>query len=279
MTIECRFNGKPGRTVFLLHGGPGAPGSLAPLAEGLKERFFTVEPFQRKSGACPLTVARHVEDFHELVLEACKGEPSVVVGHSWGAMLALAVAAAHPEDILSLVLVGCGTFDRLSRARMDETLSQRMDDESRRKVLAIKESKSSAGERMRSLANLLLPFYSFDPLMPEETSGFDPQAYGETWEDMLRLQEEGFYPSAFSAIRCPVLMLHGSWDPHPGRMIKDSLAPHIPQITFVELEECGHVPWIERKARERFFSLLLEWLESGLPRPGTGKTIPRGGPS
>jgi hypothetical protein len=36
---------------------------------------------------------------------------------------------------------------------------------------------------------------------------------------MIRLQDHGVYPAAFSAIRSPVLMLHGAVDPHPGRMI------------------------------------------------------------
>ncbi len=55
------------------------------------------------------------------------------------------------------------------------------------------------------------------------------------WQiDMLRLQEEGIYPAAFSGVRSPVLMLHGAADPHPGRMICASLREYIPQLEYFE---------------------------------------------
>lgn len=77
---------------------------------------------------------------------------------------------------------------------------------------------------------------------------------------MLRLQREGVFPAAFSAIRVPVLMLHGAQDPHPGAMIRDSLRPHLPQLEYVEFEQCGHYPWIEKAAHERFIAVLRKWL-------------------
>lgn len=262
MTIECRCHGKEGKTVVLLHGGPGAPGSLLPLAGILKERFCVLEPFQRGRGRSPLTVESHVEDFHELVLSACQGEPVAVVGHSWGAMLGLAAASAYPEDVRSLVLVGCGTFDAQSRSMMAKVLEGRTDGDLREKAGALKREIEDPDERMKRYAALVAPLYSFDPEGSDEPLACDGQAFEETWNDMLRLQGEGVYPAAFSAIRCPVLMLHGSWDPHPGRMIRDSLVAHIPQLEYVEMEECGHTPWLERRARDRFFSLLSDWLES-----------------
>jgi len=68
------------------------------------------------------------------------------------------------------------------------------------------------------------------------------------------------YPKAFSAISSPVLMLHGTYDPHPGRMILASLKPHIPQLEYCEWERCGHYPWREKAVRELFFSTLRDWL-------------------
>jgi pimeloyl-ACP methyl ester carboxylesterase len=55
-------------------------------------------------------------------------------------------------------------------------------------------------------------------------------------------------------------MLHGAHDPHPGAMIRTSLAPHLPQLEYVEWERCGHYPWHERHAREEFFATLRDWL-------------------
>ncbi len=64
----------------------------------------------------------------------------------------------------------------------------------------------------------------------------------------------------FAAITSPVLMLHGSYDPHPGKMIRDSLTPHLSEFEYREFERCGHSPWLERFAREDFFATLRSWL-------------------
>ncbi|MDP6113569.1 MAG: alpha/beta hydrolase [Planctomycetota bacterium] len=77
---------------------------------------------------------------------------------------------------------------------------------------------------------------------------------------MLRLQEEGVHPSAFSAIQSPILMLHGRYDPHPGQMIRASLEPYLPQLEYLEWDRCGHSPWVEKFVRNEFFALLREWL-------------------
>jgi pimeloyl-ACP methyl ester carboxylesterase len=77
---------------------------------------------------------------------------------------------------------------------------------------------------------------------------------------MLSLQEAGVYPAAFAAIRSPVVMLHGTYDPHPGRMVRDALLPHIPQLGYREWARCGHSPWYERHVRDDFFAFLKSWL-------------------
>ena len=115
--MRVRRYGKPGALVIVLHGGPGTAGYLAPLARGLADTFRVSEPFQRGSGAEPLTVARHIADLHELVETSGAGPRPALVGHSWGAMLALAYAASYPEAAAALVLVGSGTFDPAARAR------------------------------------------------------------------------------------------------------------------------------------------------------------------
>jgi pimeloyl-ACP methyl ester carboxylesterase len=67
-------------------------------------------------------------------------------------------------------------------------------------------------------------------------------------------------------------MLHGSYDPHPGRMILASLRPCLPQIEYREWDHCGHYPWLEREVREEFFSTVRAWLLRHLaPTAGHGR--------
>ncbi|MFH1329524.1 MAG: alpha/beta hydrolase, partial [Actinomycetota bacterium] len=82
----------------------------------------------------------------------------------------------------------------------------------------------------------------------------------ETWADALRLQAEGVEPAAFAAVTCPVLLLHGDDDPHPGPATCEVLRRHLPQLQYRGFPRCGHKPWAERHAREPFLAALREWL-------------------
>lgn len=265
MSIKLRRYGETGPPVVLVHGGPGAPGYLAPVARELARSFRVLEPIQRRSGTEPLTVDRHVEDLGRLVRTTCGDARPALVGHSWGAMLALAFAAAHPGRASSLVLVGCGTFDRLSRLELNETLGRRTGELMRRRLELIDEETLDPDERLRLRGIHSLPLYShrlveLDGKDPLELETCDARGYRESWNDMTRLQDEGVYPAAFATIDVPVLMLHGTDDPHPGPRIRASLAPHLPQLEYRELERCGHYPWLEAHARDEFFALLTRCL-------------------
>ncbi len=259
--MQVRTYGGAGPLVVVVHGGPGAAGYMAPVARGLADSFRVLEPFQRGSGGAPLTVAGHVEDLRELIESRCAGSRPALVGSSWGAMLALAFAAAHPGLAGPLALIGCGTFDPMARARMEAIVEERMGAGLRRRLARLAEEFADPDQRLRARGDLILPLYSYELVAAGlEAEKCDARAYEETWADMLRLQEQGVYPAAFSAISSPVLMLHGAVDPHPGRMILASLKPYIPQIEFREWERCGHYPWLEKAAREEFFTLLRGWL-------------------
>jgi pimeloyl-ACP methyl ester carboxylesterase len=262
--MKTRIYGKHGPTVIVLHGGPAALGEAAPVARGLSSKFVAIEAFQRGSGQQPLTVNSHVEDLH-LFVEGMKNDsrPSLV-GESWGAMLALAYAAAHPDSIAAVVLIGCGTFDEPSRARMNETIESRMDEQLRHSLRLLAQEYPDENDRLQAERRLTERIYTYDPIAEDEQmellEPFDFCAHIETWNDMLRMQRDGTYPGSFSRIKSPVLMLHGDYDPHPGQMIYESLKEFVPQIEYRELRSCGHSPWKERHARREFFMLLSNWL-------------------
>src|SRR4051794_21081262 len=120
--IEVRRYGANGPLVAVLHGGPGAPGYMEPVARALADEFVVLEPLQRPSGGEPLTVARHVADLQEVVEALGAHARPALIGSSWGGMLALAYAAAHPDAAGPIVIIGSGTFDPTARARMHAIL-------------------------------------------------------------------------------------------------------------------------------------------------------------
>src|SRR5262245_725665 len=264
--LQLREYGHAGPHVIVLHGGPGASGHMAPVAAELAGSYRVVEPFQRGRGAERLTVARHVADLHELI-SVCSGRcPPVLLGASWGAMLALAYAATHPHGAGPLILVGCGTFDLVARTELQKTISERMTDEIRARLKCA--DQLDEDERLRASVEAMMPIYSCDLLAsPHEDDKIDARAHHETWDDMLRLQAEGIYPAAFGAIKGPILMVHGTFDSLPGRLISEGLRQYLPQLEYRELARCGHYPWLERVAADKFFFLVREWLAGAESTP------------
>lgn len=256
---RIRFHGNDGPTVIALHGGPAAYGGASRIAEGLSEKFRVVEPWQRPSGDTPLTVAVHVEDLHNLILSRCNGEKPILVGSSWGAMLALAYAAEHSDSINAIALVGCGAFDKASRDRIVQRRSRKIVDYIARHPEHKADLQLDIGEQMMKW-HVMTDAYELLPIAPVTPEAFDMQGHTETWQDMMRCQEAGIYPKSFSDITVPVLMLHGADDPHPGAMIRDSLKRYISQLEYHEFSRCGHDPEIERYAKDEFFAVLSNWL-------------------
>ena len=258
--IRVREYGSHGPHLIVLHGGPGTPGGMAPLARELSDSFHVYEPFQRGSGEQPLTVASHIADLHKLVESFDRGVRPALVGHSWGAMLALAYAAARPDRATCLVLISCGTFDPVARRHLRAIIEDRTDDNLRQRMARLSEEVADIDGRLSAQGRLIEPLYMYDPIPGEPPEPVDGRAHEETWNDMVRLQEEGVYPAAFSAIDAPVAILHGAYDPHPGPMIRASLEPYIPHLEYREWEQCGHEPWREKAVRDDFFVELREWL-------------------
>jgi len=271
---RARRYGTRGPWVVVVHGGPGAPGSMAPVARELSDEFRVLEPFEERAGEVPVTVASLVAGMHACIVDACGTQP-LLVGHSWGAMLALAFAAEHPQAAGALALVGCGTFDAAARREFEANVAARLTGPARAGLARLRDApadtRRDADLRLRRTAQLLLAVYAHDlATSDDETVVVDSIGHGQAWRDMLRLQEEGALPRRFSAIRAPVLMIHGAADPHPGRRIRDGLAPHLPQLEYAELPDCGHHPWLERRARAPFFALLRAWLRGMAPDPERG---------
>jgi len=260
--MAVRLYGEVGPKVVLLHGGPGAAGYMAPVARELSNSFRVIEPFQRRSENEPLTVQRHIDDLDDVIHEYCTEEQPAIVGHSWGAMLALAYAAQRPGVARCIVLIGCGTFDSAAREQLQSTLVERTTPQLTSRLRRLSREIADPDVRLCVYGRLLEPLYIFDALRDEtdETEEYDRKGHDESWRDMLRLQASRVYPETFVRIRAPLLMLHGDWDPHPGQTTLKTLVPYIPHIEYAEIQNCGHYPWRERHARAKFYGHVRAWL-------------------
>ena len=242
--------------VAVLHGGPGTAGGMAPLARELALRHGVLEPLQTAS-----TIAGQVEELKEL-LEESADLPVTLVGHSWGAWLAYIFAARHPGMVKKLILVSSGGFEDKYAALTQETRLSRLNAEEREEVNRLLEiiRHRSSDDRNADFARLGELFFKSDafdplPLEPPETV-FSLEIYKKVWGEATALRKSGKLLEMGREITSPVLAIHGDYDSHPAEGVEKPLSTVLKDFRFILLENCGHKPWIERQARERFFAIL-----------------------
>ena len=114
-----------GRPVLLLHGLAGSQRYWDPVLDGLDGdvRACTVDLLGFGSSPWPADAAYDV-DCHLEAIEPLLESGSIVVGHSAGAILAVALARRHPETVAGVVVTGLPLYpDRQTARESIETLS------------------------------------------------------------------------------------------------------------------------------------------------------------
>jgi pimeloyl-ACP methyl ester carboxylesterase len=211
--ISVRRHGPRGRSVVVLHGGPGAPGGAELLARALADPLHVLEPWQRLSSDVPLTVARHMEDLAAAISHEIPGEKPALVGESWGAMLGLAFTSAYPDRVSALALVGCGTFDRKARARLQSTLAERTTPELREQLARLATRVQDENERAARMHALADPLHHPGSQMSRLEAR--SEGHTESWRTWFCSRNQR-HPPHSRPDTCPVLMPTALHDPHPG---------------------------------------------------------------
>lgn len=87
--------------IFLVHGGPGAVGSMHFMYERMAGRYNVTECLQTKYSISCLK--------QELLkqIQFYTSRPVTLIGHSWGAWLSILFAAEHYVMVSKLILIGC----------------------------------------------------------------------------------------------------------------------------------------------------------------------------
>src|SRR5580765_1483754 len=101
------FEAGSGPAVALLHGLGGAAANWTLVAPPLAERFRVVVPdLPGHGGSSALPAPVEALDPYADRVASLLGEPTVLVGHSLGAVVALRLAARRPELVRGVVLAG-----------------------------------------------------------------------------------------------------------------------------------------------------------------------------
>ena len=240
--------------LAVIHGGPGAAGSMAPVARELAADTGVLEPLQTGK-----SIDAQVEELRSILAEHCDG-PCILVGHSWGAWLAWITAARHPGLVKQLILVGSGPFEARYAENIMDTRLERLDEALRGELRRIMASMDASGGDDGMLARLgeLMRRCDGCDLLPgtDDAVKVRMDVHVPVWTQAAALRANGGLLAMAADIRCPVLAIHGDYDPHPADGVRVPLAARLRDFRFELLPDCGHEPWAERRARETFFGLL-----------------------
>ena len=263
---NVRTYGKAPFRVAVIHGGPGAGGEMAPVARELASSRGVLEPIQTAN-----SLDGQVEELRS-VLETHGDPPVILIGYSWGAWLGFIVAARCPGLVSKLILVGSGPYEERYVAELQETRLSRLSKDDRAEFEAVVKALNRPLTEDRDallarLGALAAKADAYDPVVGGARESDLVRARGDifqgVWEDAAQLRRSGELLELGRRIRCPVVAVHGAYDPHPAEGVQGPLSRVLRRFRFILLEKCGHQPWIERHARRTFYRVLEEELRPG----------------
>jgi proline iminopeptidase len=257
-----------GPPVVVLHGGPGADhGYLLPgfdlLATGRELVYYD----QRGGGRSPVPRdspvgwREHVADLDAL-RELWGLEGLVIVGYSWGGLLAQLYATEHANRVDRLALVAPGPSWRAARDEFERRFAERNRApalQAERDAVRASDLRVRDPEKFqRRMFELSVVPYFYDPSKAHELTPF--RVIGRTQEDVWRSLGDYDLRPRLAALRgTPSFVLHGHDDPIPIEAARETAG--LLGAEFHALDRCGHCPHVERP--EEFRRLLDGFLPRG----------------
>ncbi len=269
-----------GQAIVVLHGGPDFDHNyLLPDLDRLAGAYRLIYYDQRGRGrssdqvlAEEVTLASELEDL-DRVRHHFHLESPALLGHSWGAVLALEYAVRHPERVSRIILMNPAPASRSDVALFRKAYADKLagDMDRQREIMA--SSAYKEGEPEAVAARYRLHFRpalkrpeDYDKLMATMRAAFIRQGKegilkARAIED--RLMRETWQVDGYDllpklqTLSIPTLVISGDHDIIPGE-IAWHIARAIPNAQLVRLKNCGHFAYLEcpaevRDAFEQFF--------------------------
>ncbi len=247
-----------GKPLLIINGGPGMNSDgFVDLAKALSKKNKTIIYDQRGTGKSVLqkldtstvTMQLMVEDIENL-RKHLKIQKWVVLGHSFGGMLASYYATLYPQNIESLILSSSGGMDlgllSYVSTRIHSKLSLQERDSLKYWNEKISNGDTSFYARLhRGLA--LAPAYLYNrkniPAIAERLTQGNPIVNDLVWQDMQKIKFD--CKSNLSHFNKPVLIIQGKQD-----IIEEqtALTEHtiLKDSKVVLMDHCVHYGWLDR---------------------------------
>jgi proline iminopeptidase len=247
-----------GPPLLIINGGPGMNSEgFQSLAVLLQNEFKVILFDQRGTGRSVLhrvdtttiTMKAMVEDV-ELLRKHLGIKNWLILGHSFGGMLAAAYAGTYPENVRGMVLSSSGGVDLDLLNGFDITATMT---ESERKNFQYWNQRWNAGDTTAEVrfqrATALAPAYlvnkSLVPKVAERLTQINQNINTLVWQHLNRIHFD--CKPSLRSFRKPVLVVQGSGDIIP-RRIPEKMLQVFGNAQLHILEQCAHYCWLENEA-------------------------------
>jgi proline-specific peptidase len=250
-------------TVLLLHGGPGFDHSIfKPAFSAITDLAQVVYVDHRGNGRSDRdsrerwNLDRWGDDIRAFC-DALEIERPIVIGESFGGMVAMAYATRHPDHPAKLVLAS--TAARMREDRSLEVFEKLGGAPAR--AAAQRFFDNPTQEAMAEYVKRCFPLYTRTPMGPELMSRSVMNRELTSFFFTGEIRSFDLLP-ALRRIKCPTLITAGELDPITPIANSEDIAAAIPRglVRFERFPGAGH--GVHRDDPERFFRVLREFIAS-----------------
>ena len=266
---EIKGEGLP---ILLLSGGPGVSSKqLAPVRDSLSSKYKCILFDQRGTGeshtspldSSTINLKQSVRDISTL-LEKLKIGRVTIVGHSWGAMLAVNFAIAHPTQINKLVLIGSGVLAFSDFDIQQDNIYARSSSAEKEYAARLEDSMKTSKSRSLAVARAkqFLRLIIYDAKKTD--SIFEEIRKAACNQNMTILMYQDLQKINYNvknnigSLNFPTLVICGRQDPiglFPSIQLKELNN----KFNIVWVEKSGHFPWLENP--ESFYREVFKFLQ------------------
>jgi proline iminopeptidase len=279
-----------GTAIIVLHGGPDFDHSyLLPELDRLSDSYHLIYYDQRGRGQSAdgvkpedVTLASDIEDIEKVRLYYHL-DSVVLLGHSWGTVLALEYALRYPGRVSHLILMNPGPASEADYKQLrNDWLEKRAEDMERRKAIAATAAYKEADPdavvayyRIHFKPALARPD-DYEKLITRMQASFIRQGSAGIIKARAvesRLMTETWASPGYDllprlkSLRIPTMVITGDHE-----FIPSSTAEHIsqsiPNARMVTLKDCGHFSYLESPVavHEQIDALLRSKVKPARPR-------------
>jgi len=269
-----------GQPIVILHGGPDFDHAyflpdLDRLADGYRLIYYDQRGRGKSAehvGPDDVSLASDIDDLDKL-RQHFKLESMTLLGHSWGAVLALEYALRHPGAVSRLILLNPAPASASDVALFRKTYLEKLGDAAMARQKEIIASRAyQEGEPEAVIARYRIHFRpalarsaDYERLMKAMNAAFVSQgkqgilearaAENSLMRDTWQVPGYDLLPR-LASLKMPALVIAGDHDFIPIETVAH-IAQALPGATFVTLKNCGHFSYMEcsvdvRKALDDF---------------------------